>query len=90
MADKAQAKATCTIAAKIIRADGTEEDLGVIGQATPEEAEAALKVLRPIRDAHAVDADGDAAERAHSANEAASKAALAANRAAAKAAEVDE
>jgi len=90
VADKAKAKAFCTIAAKIIRADGSEEDLGVIGNATEAEADAALKVLRPIRDAHAVDADGDAAERAHEANKAASAAAQAANKAAAPADEVDE
>lgn len=40
-------KLECVVAAKVIRADGTEEDLGVIS-VTSAEAEAAITALREI------------------------------------------
>jgi uncharacterized protein YrzB (UPF0473 family) len=65
---RTQTEATATISAKIIRADGTEVDLGVIGSVTNEEITKALKVLVPIREAHTPDDEALAIERAIRAN----------------------
>lgn len=45
---KSQPKAT--IAAKVIRADGTVEDLGVIANVGEDDANAVVKLFRKIKD----------------------------------------
>lgn len=44
-----QAQMTATLSAKVIRADGTEEDLGIIS-VSDQQADQVLNVLKPIVD----------------------------------------
>ena len=59
-----------TISAKVTRADGTVEDLGVLANLTQGEIDAVLATLRPAAEARVEAHDAEAADRAHAANEA--------------------
>jgi hypothetical protein len=47
---KASVTAKAKISAKVTRADGTVEDLGVIADVGPDDANAVVKLLRKIKD----------------------------------------
>lgn len=77
---EAGAEAVATISAKIIRADGTEEDLGIISGVSNTEIKSVLEVLEPIADNHK--SDDDAATLAEERNKEESERNEAANKAA--------